>query len=54
MVGRVFLYLLGIVDAIKVSNRRVAVILPLCIYLSHFSYAYNFVKGLLFIKHLER
>ncbi len=50
----VFLYVLGIADAIKVSNWKVAMILPVCIYLSHLSYAYNFTKGLLFIKHLER
>ena len=50
----VFLYILGIVDAMKVANWKVAMILPLCIYLSHFSYAYNFTKGLLFTKYLEK
>lgn len=49
-----FLYGLGIADAIRIADWKVATVLPFCIYLSHLSYAYNFVKGLLFIKHLER
>ena len=49
-----FLYILGIGDAVKVTSWKVAIILPLCIYLSHLSYAYNFTKGLLLIKNLEK
>ncbi len=50
----VFLYTLGVIDSLRISNWKLAMILPICIYLSHLSYAYNFVKGLLFIKKLER
>ena len=50
----VFFYILGIADAVKSDQLESAAIFSLCIYLSHLSYAYNFVKGLLFMKHLER
>ena len=50
----VLLYVLGFIDAMKVSGWKVALILPFCIYLSHLSYAYNFAKGLLFTRDLER
>lgn len=48
------LYVIGIVDALRITSFKIAIILPICIYLSHLSYAYNFTKGLLFTKHLEK
>lgn len=50
----ILLYGLGIIDAMRIADWKVALILPLCIYFSHLSYAYNFTKGLLFIKHMEK
>lgn len=50
----VILYGFGVIDALRVTNWKVALILPFCIYLSHLSYAYNFTKGLLFTKYLEK
>lgn len=50
----VILYGFGVADALRTSNWKIALILPFCVYLSHLSYAYNFTKGLLFIKNLIR
>lgn len=50
----IILYIVGIIDTLRVANWKIALIMPLCIYLSHLSYAYNFAIGLLFTRHLER
>ncbi len=50
----IILYIIGMIDALRIADWKVALILPLCIYLSHLSYAYTFAKGLLFTKYLEK
>lgn len=47
-------YLFIFLDSKRSSPLIIALILPLCIYLSHLSYAYNFTNGLLFTKYLEK
>ncbi len=48
------LYGAGVIDALKTTNWKIALILPICVYLSHLSYAFNFALGLFFTKHLNK
>ena len=48
------LYVVGVFDAWQVTSPVIALVLPACIYLSHLSYAFNFIKGLFFTKQLKR
>lgn len=50
----VSIYLLGVLDAKRKSSWAISLILPFCIYISHFNYSANFLTGLFLTKHLDR
>lgn len=54
LVGGGLLYLLGVVDALRFTRLSVAIVLPACIYLSHVSYGYSFLVGLVITSNLDR
>lgn len=53
VLGLIF-YLAVILESYKKNPLLINVILPFAILVNYFSYGFNFIKGLLFTKHLER